>query len=128
MSRSGCSSGRRWCCTGGTRAPPRPPGAASVHSTRSAPGTACPTGPKGSPMTSKKPVLPESWQKAIGDEFEKPYFQELSKFVEGERKKHQVFPPENEVFSAFELTPYDQVKVVLLGQYPYHDDNQAHGL
>ena len=79
-------------------------------------------------MTSKKPTLPPSWQTAIGDEFEKPYFQELSKFVEGERKKHQVFPPEDEVFSAFNLTPYDQVKVVLLGQDPYHDDNQAHGL
>jgi uracil-DNA glycosylase len=79
-------------------------------------------------MTSKKPTLPASWQTAIGDEFEKPYFQELSKFVEGERKKHQIFPPEAEVFSAFDLTPYDQVKVVLLGQDPYHDDNQAHGL
>jgi uracil-DNA glycosylase len=76
----------------------------------------------------KNPKLPPSWQKVLGEEFEKAYYQELQKFVDGERAKHQVFPPEDEVFSAFNLTPYDEVKVLLLGQDPYHDDNQAHGL
>ena len=72
--------------------------------------------------------LPASWQAAIGPELIKPYFTELSKYIDGERAAHQVFPPEDEVFSAFEYTPYDQVNALILGQDPYHDDNQAHGL
>src|SRR5262249_40548357 len=58
----------------------------------------------------------------------KPYFKELEKFVAAERKEHQVFPPEPDVFNAFKNTPFAQVKVLLLGQDPYHDDGQAHGL
>lgn len=74
------------------------------------------------------PQLPSSWQAALAEEFDKTYFQKLQMFVDEERKNHTIFPPEKDVFSAFELTPYDQVNVLLLGQDPYHDDNQAHGL
>ena len=72
--------------------------------------------------------LPGPWQALVGDELQKPYFRALQAFVAGERAAHQVFPPEDEVFTAFELCPPDQVKVLLLGQDPYHDDGQAHGL
>ncbi len=72
--------------------------------------------------------IPESWQSHLAAEVEKPYFQLLDKFVEKERQEHTIFPPEDKVFSALELTPYENVKVLLLGQDPYHDDNQAHGL
>jgi uracil-DNA glycosylase len=72
--------------------------------------------------------LPLSWQTVLADEINKPYFKELEKFVDGERKAHTVFPPENDVFNALKLTPYDKVNVLLLGQDPYHDDGQAHGL
>ncbi|MEK6235337.1 MAG: uracil-DNA glycosylase, partial [Planctomycetales bacterium] len=74
------------------------------------------------------PDLPKSWRNALAEEFEKPYFAELQEFVADERGKHQIFPPEKDVYSAFQLTPYDQVNVLLLGQDPYHDDDQAHGL
>jgi uracil-DNA glycosylase len=72
--------------------------------------------------------LPSSWATALGDELRAPYFTKLESFVEAERAKHDVFPPEAEVFAAFEHTPFDQVRVLLLGQDPYHDDGQAHGL
>ena len=72
--------------------------------------------------------LPDDWKKALAAEFTKPYWEELTDFVAEERKTQQVFPPENEVFSAFHLTPFADVKAVLLGQDPYHDDGQAHGL
>jgi uracil-DNA glycosylase len=73
-------------------------------------------------------TIPESWHTVIGAEFEKPYFQALRTFVDGERKEHTVFPPDADVLNALRLTPYDQTRVFLLGQDPYHDDNQAHGL
>ncbi|MDP3278842.1 MAG: uracil-DNA glycosylase [Deltaproteobacteria bacterium] len=76
-------------------------------------------------MTAK---LPDDWQKILGAELDKPYFRALETFVSEEREKTQVFPPESEVFSAFEHTPFEQVRVLLLGQDPYHDDDQAHGL
>lgn len=72
--------------------------------------------------------LPPSWRPVLGEELQKPYFRELARFVAAEREAHQVFPPEEEVFAAFEATPHDDVKVLLLGQDPYHDDGQAHGL
>jgi uracil-DNA glycosylase len=72
--------------------------------------------------------LPAGWKKVLSAELEKPYFKELSEFVDGERAAHQVFPPEDDVFNAFKLTPYEKVKVLILGQDPYHDDGQAHGL
>jgi len=74
------------------------------------------------------PPLPESWKGALGEELSKPYFTQLAQFVAEERRDQQVFPPEDEVFAALELTPYEDVSVVLLGQDPYHDDGQAHGL
>ena len=75
-----------------------------------------------------KPHLPESWQAVVGDEFKKPYFKRLSEFVAAERQKHTVYPPEEDVFNAFKYTPFDKVKVLLLGQDPYHGPGQAHGL
>jgi uracil-DNA glycosylase len=79
-------------------------------------------------MDMVKTTLPEDWQELLADELEKPYFQQLYDFVLEERQKHTVFPPAKEVFSALRLTPYANVKVMLLGQDPYHDHNQAHGL
>jgi uracil-DNA glycosylase len=73
-------------------------------------------------------LLPEPWRPVLAGELEKPYFKDLERFLAAERKAAQVFPPEREVFSALELTPYERVHVLLLGQDPYHDDDQAHGL
>ena len=72
--------------------------------------------------------LPADWKTVLADELQKPYFEKLQKFVDAERAAHTVFPPEDDVFNAFQLTPYERVKVLLLGQDPYHDDGQAHGL
>ena len=72
--------------------------------------------------------LPPSWRRVLGGELRQPYFKALSAFVDGERERHQVYPPERDVFNAYKFTPYDQVRVVLLGQDPYHDVGQAHGL
>lgn len=81
-----------------------------------------------SPSPLDEFTLPESWQGVLAGETEKPYFRQLAEFVAGEREANQVFPPSGEVFSALQATPYGQVKVLLLGQDPYHDDNQAHGM
>lgn len=72
--------------------------------------------------------MPYTWNDLIREESKKPYFQELQEFVARERKSHVVYPPETEVFRAFELTPFEKVKVVILGQDPYHGEGQAHGL
>jgi uracil-DNA glycosylase len=72
--------------------------------------------------------LPGPWQKTLGDETEKPYFAKLREFVDAERAAHEVYPPEDEVFTALKLTPYDEVRVLVLGQDPYHGPGQAHGL
>lgn len=72
-------------------------------------------------------VLPESWQNVLGQEIQKPYYQELQKFVADERRRYPVYPKESEVFSALEYTPYEQVRVLILGQDPYHGHRQAHG-
>ena len=61
-------------------------------------------------------------------EFDKPYWKELQQFVARERSRHTVFPPEDQVFAALHLTPYETTRVVLLGQDPYHGPQQAHGL
>ena len=73
-------------------------------------------------------TFPDSWRGALGAEFESAYWKELEGFVAQERKGHEVFPPADEVFTAYALTPYDAVKVLVLGQDPYHDVGQAHGL
>jgi len=71
----------------------------------------------------------KGWTTHLAAEFNKPYFKKLNTFLQSEKKMgHQVFPPENEIFAAFNYTPFDKVKVVILGQDPYHDDGQAHGL
>lgn len=72
--------------------------------------------------------LSPSWQTVLAEEFEKPYFSKLQNFLLAERQSYTIYPPEDQIFSAFELTPYENVNVFLLGQDPYHDQNQAHGL
>ena len=72
--------------------------------------------------------LPDSWQAVLADEFQKPYFKQLEAFVDQERQTQTIFPPEQDVFNAFVYAPYEKVNVLLLGQDPYHDNNQAHGL
>jgi uracil-DNA glycosylase len=69
-----------------------------------------------------------SWAALLADELRAPYFAKLQKFAAAERASHDVFPPADEVFAAFEHTPFESVRVLLLGQDPYHDDGQAHGL
>ncbi|WP_367608256.1 uracil-DNA glycosylase [Legionella sp. W05-934-2] len=73
--------------------------------------------------------LESSWKQQLGDEFSKPYMQSLKQFLLQEKQaKKIIYPKGNEIFNAFELTPFDEVKVVILGQDPYHGPNQAHGL
>jgi uracil-DNA glycosylase len=72
--------------------------------------------------------ISSSWQKVLELELEKPYFQKLQDFLAEARQTQTIFPSELDVFSAFNLTPYEDVKILLLGQDPYHDHNQAHGL
>jgi uracil-DNA glycosylase len=74
------------------------------------------------------PPISNSWQQVLIEEFKKSYFQNLQEFLTEERQTQTIFPAEKDVFSAFELTPYENVTVLLLGQDPYHDRNQAHGL
>lgn len=69
-----------------------------------------------------------SWKNILKDEFEKPYFKALAEFVKSEYKKFQCFPPAKSIFKAFDLCPFNQLKVVIIGQDPYHGPNQAHGL
>lgn len=71
----------------------------------------------------------KTWTDAIGDEKSQPYFQHILQYVHRERCAGKtIYPPQNEMFSAFALTEFKQVKVVILGQDPYHGPNQAHGL
>lgn len=72
--------------------------------------------------------IPHSWQEAVGAEFEKLYFTALREFVDAERRDHEVFPPDADVLNAFRCTPYPAVRVVVLGQDPYHNQGQSHGL
>ena len=68
------------------------------------------------------------WAEILKPEFSKDYYKELYQFVQEEYKTQQIFPPSEEIFSAFHLTPLEKIKVVILGQDPYHDVGQAHGL
>ena len=72
--------------------------------------------------------MPTDWNPILRGEFDKPYWGELQTFVAGERQRHAVYPPHDEVFAALHLTPYAEVKVMILGQDPYHGQGQAHGL
>lgn len=70
-----------------------------------------------------------SWKNALANEFDKPYFESLVRFLHDEKAAgKRIFPPGGQIFRAFELTPVDKVKVVILGQDPYHGPGQAHGL
>ncbi|MBP7509668.1 MAG: uracil-DNA glycosylase [Prolixibacteraceae bacterium] len=72
--------------------------------------------------------IEQGWKEILKDEFEKPYFIKLTEFVKSEYKTQQVSPPGKEIFNAFNLCPFDKVKVVIIGQDPYHGPGQAHGL
>jgi uracil-DNA glycosylase len=74
------------------------------------------------------PEIPNAWRKRLAAEREKPYFKKLESFVAHEQAEYTIYPPENEIFTALELTPYEDVKVLLLGQDPYIKPGQAHGL
>lgn len=72
--------------------------------------------------------IDESWRQVLQPEFDKPYFELLTDFVRHAYRTRQCFPPANQIFRAFDLCPFDKVRVVIIGQDPYHDVNQAHGL
>ena len=72
--------------------------------------------------------IQNDWLQPLTPEFKKPYYAKLYKKVREEYSTRQIFPPADEIFTAFELTPLSEVKVVIIGQDPYHGDGQAHGL
>lgn len=76
----------------------------------------------------KSPQLEPGWQQVLSEEWDKPYIEKLAAFLKQERKENEVYPKAEDVFSAFHCTPFDQVKVVIVGQDPYHGPKQAHGL
>lgn len=73
-------------------------------------------------------MIEKSWEEVLKDELEKDYFKNLIEFIKEEYKTKTIYPKMNEIFKAFRYTPYDKVKVVILGQDPYHGENQAEGL
>ena len=73
-------------------------------------------------------MIGNDWDSALKDEFEKDYFSNIEDFVKKEYETKTIFPPFDEIFNAFKLTPLNKVKVVILGQDPYHEKGQAHGL
>lgn len=72
--------------------------------------------------------IEQSWKERLSSEFEKNYFSQLITFVKEEYRQRTIYPPGPYIFSAFEHCPFDKVKVVILGQDPYHEPGQAHGL
>ena len=72
--------------------------------------------------------IPDSWLPALTSETTQPYYQQLYRFVGEERRKHKIYPPGEDVFNALRYTPFEKVRVVIIGQDPYHGPNQAHGL
>ncbi|MBO0448288.1 uracil-DNA glycosylase [Enterococcus sp. MJM12] len=75
-----------------------------------------------------KAIIHNSWQEILAPEFEQPYYLQLRKFLKQEYQTQKIYPNMYHIFEALELTPYEDVKVVILGQDPYHGENQAHGL
>ena len=73
-------------------------------------------------------MVPASWQGVLAAEFDKPYFSQLEEFLTAEYANEMIYPPQEEIFSALELVGYDDVKVLLFGQDPYHGPGEAHGL
>mgnify|MGYP005643405703 FL=1 len=74
------------------------------------------------------PDIEESWKVVLQNEFEKKYIKNLKQFLTNEKEKYQIFPKGTEIFNAFNSTPFHKLKVVILGQDPYHGEGQAHGL
>ncbi len=79
-------------------------------------------------MPAIQPEIEEGWRKVLWEEFQSPYFSELKSFLVEEKERFTVYPPGKLIFNAFNHTPFDRVKVVILGQDPYHGHGQAHGL
>ncbi len=79
-------------------------------------------------MQAIDPIIEKGWKEVLIDEFQSPYFSSLKEFLVDEKKKYTIYPPGNLIFNAFQHTPFDRVKVVILGQDPYHAKGQAHGL
>jgi uracil-DNA glycosylase len=79
-------------------------------------------------MEKINPTIEESWRQVLENEFNKSYFSDLKTFLVSEKQRFRVFPPGPHIFNAFNHTPFYHVKVVLLGQDPYHGYGQAHGL
>jgi uracil-DNA glycosylase len=79
-------------------------------------------------MSELTEVLPADWAERLGSELESDHWRQLMEFVAEERRHHTVYPPLGQTFAAFEATPYDEVKVVILGQDPYSNEGEAHGL
>ncbi len=77
---------------------------------------------------SVNPIIEESWKSALAEQFAAPYFEQLKQFLVAEKQQYAVYPPGPLIFNAFNLTPFDKVKVVIIGQDPYHEPGQAHGL
>lgn len=73
-------------------------------------------------------TIEESWKKVLGSEFEKEYFKALRDFIHSEYRSKIIYPPAKQIFNAFDSCPFESVKVVILGQDPYHEPSQAHGL
>lgn len=76
----------------------------------------------------KKPDIEDRWYEVLKQEFDSPYFADIKSFLIEEKRQYVVYPPSPLIFNAFNLTPFDNVKVVILGQDPYHNVGQAHGL
>lgn len=79
-------------------------------------------------MSGVNPHIEASWKSVLNDEFNAPYFSELKEFLIEEKKRYIIYPPGKLIFNAFNLTPFDSVRVVIIGQDPYHGAGQAHGL
>ena len=79
-------------------------------------------------MDKTEPLIEQEWLDVLRPEFAKPYFNELKLFLLEEKKLYRIYPPGNRIFAAFDNAPFSKVKVVILGQDPYHGDGQAHGL
>lgn len=73
-------------------------------------------------------TIEESWKMVLGSEFEKEYFKTLRDFIHSEYRNKTIYPPAKQIFNAFDSCPFESVKVVILGQDPYHEPSQAHGL
>jgi len=79
-------------------------------------------------MQKIDPIIEGGWKSVLMDQFQSPYFTTLKEFLVEEKKKYTVYPPGRLIFNAFQHTPFEKVKVVILGQDPYHGKGQAHGL